>query len=307
MATFPREFTVMMREAISDLTLVEFNDVDKGDVSESLVGTVAESVTEDDISEPAPHKRLRTDEGGVKFATDNAIYAQKTITSMPPEILHAIAFYLTPPDLLALTRSTKLLRGTFMSRSSQHIWISAIANVHQLPPCPTGLAEPQYISLMYSKTCSECGSHTHRPMDACLRVRLCGRCRNLLIRGVDLTHPILILLPYELYSQPEHSGISYILKRDLDEIREILEDPQFEEDKAFLDWHPTRLREMEERFKHADGLEVFLQDMERERTRKQKEERKLNISPGRLVHAHELIALATVQRIWPMYGPSLGT
>ncbi|KAF8597363.1 hypothetical protein BDV93DRAFT_453056, partial [Ceratobasidium sp. AG-I] len=70
-----------------------------------------------------------------------------------------IASHLTPAELLFLARSSKFFRKMFMSRSSINTWRSAFGNVPGLPPCPPELCEPQYASLLFSKSCSVCVVH----------------------------------------------------------------------------------------------------------------------------------------------------
>ncbi|KAG8724209.1 hypothetical protein FRC09_020793 [Ceratobasidium sp. 395] len=73
---------------------------------------------------------------------------------LPSEVIGEIVKHLMPIDLLSLARSNKFLRGIFMSRTSQALWKATIRNVPSMPDCPSGLSEPEYISLLYTKICS---------------------------------------------------------------------------------------------------------------------------------------------------------
>ena len=63
---------------------------------------------------------------------------------------------LDPIDVLHMARTTKELRAILMSRSAVMIWREALGNISGLPPCPDDLNEPQWVDLVYGKSCQVC-------------------------------------------------------------------------------------------------------------------------------------------------------
>ncbi|KAL5478866.1 hypothetical protein ACEPAI_2143 [Sanghuangporus weigelae] len=61
--------------------------------------------------------------------------------SLPIDVIHEIATYLMPLDLLYLSRSNRSFYNVLMSKSSRPTWI-ACQNAIQMPPCPPNLNEP---------------------------------------------------------------------------------------------------------------------------------------------------------------------
>ena len=61
------------------------------------------------------------------------------------------AMYLTPKDLLHLSRLSKRFRSMFTSRSAIFIWKTAICNVDL--DCYEDINEIQFASLLYDKFC----------------------------------------------------------------------------------------------------------------------------------------------------------
>lgn len=55
---------------------------------------------------------------------------------------------------MSLSRASKLLRTTLMTRSAINLWRAAERNVEGLPPCPPDLSHPQYAVLLFFKNCS---------------------------------------------------------------------------------------------------------------------------------------------------------
>ncbi|CAE6477600.1 unnamed protein product [Rhizoctonia solani] len=87
------------------------------------------------------------------------------VLGLPLEIYTEITCYLSPIDIISLSRSTKLFRALLLQRSAAHIWRTDLQNVPGLPPCPNDLCEPQYAALLFTKHCSSCGETTLRSMD----------------------------------------------------------------------------------------------------------------------------------------------
>ncbi|KAB5591585.1 hypothetical protein CTheo_4974 [Ceratobasidium theobromae] len=81
----------------------------------------------------------------------------KLFAILPLELLIEVAKYLSPLDLLRLSRTV-------------------LRNVEGLPPCPKSLCEPQYAAMLFLDECSMCSRPTTNDMDAVLLVRLCDYC-----------------------------------------------------------------------------------------------------------------------------------
>ncbi|KIK03753.1 hypothetical protein K443DRAFT_5082 [Laccaria amethystina LaAM-08-1] len=79
--------------------------------------------------------------------------ALKHLTEAPLDVLFEIFGKLNPIDLLHLARTTKALRNILMRTSAKFIWKQALANINELPDCPTDLNEPQYTNLVFGKNC----------------------------------------------------------------------------------------------------------------------------------------------------------
>ncbi|KAG8794942.1 hypothetical protein FRC12_019732 [Ceratobasidium sp. 428] len=242
-------------------------------------------------------KRTRTAKTDAKPAVKWSRGDLNQLLNMSPDIFLEIARHLTPPDLLTLARSTKFFRAMFMSRSAAPIWQRAISNVVGLPTCPASLCAPQYVSLIYSKTCSECGARAMRRMDTRLHVRLCTACRTNLVEEMPTDDELYPMLPTSRDILPERAGICYCLTRDLQSLRVKISDlhhnnqPVSDEWKQFLQRdvkkrnkvrNPYQAQELQLRsaLKHAMCLDAFLDGMKGDRAseiQQLKDERKLDI------------------------------
>ncbi|EUC65680.1 hypothetical protein RSOL_450770 [Rhizoctonia solani AG-3 Rhs1AP] len=100
---------------------------------------------------------------------------------MPVEILTEIMNYLLPLDLLYLARTSKSLRNILMSQSSEPIWFRAARNLpFDFPTTPPiHLDIPYLVSMLFTRTCTECGSQTwvNSKCNPLLGVRLCVDCQ----------------------------------------------------------------------------------------------------------------------------------
>ena len=62
-------------------------------------------------------------------------------------------------DLLLMSRTNKVFRDALTDKSSRQVWIAAFDNIpaaKRPPPCPEGLAEIGYASLLYNSCCMVC-------------------------------------------------------------------------------------------------------------------------------------------------------
>ncbi|KAG8725326.1 hypothetical protein FRC09_002208 [Ceratobasidium sp. 395] len=121
-------------------------------------------------------KKARTTKAAAAGPKKRGKLSLAQFLDLPAEVIGEIVKHLVPADLLSLARSTKFLREIFMSRTSQALWKATIRNVPNMPDCPSGLCEPEYISLLHTKICSTCGAKALRPMDPYLLARLCSAC-----------------------------------------------------------------------------------------------------------------------------------
>ncbi|KAG8694987.1 hypothetical protein FRC09_009467, partial [Ceratobasidium sp. 395] len=275
--------------AKTDLLLTAIDLVDPEDPSSDeqlyeLVSAILgeQSPREENTMSPPGRKRTRVTRTERSSTIKLKKGDLKQILDMPLEVFNEIARYLTPPDLLALARSTKFFRAMFMSRSSAPIWQSAIDNVVGLPPCPPNMSAPHYTSLIYSRICSECGGRAMRRMDTRIRIRLCATCRNTpgSIDEMSTDEKRLLLVPTSRDILPERPDVHYYLRRDLQAFKEIIDDPRYKTQDVWDELIMNRRKELEERYQHAARLEEFLEDMEEDRAneiQELKEERKLSI------------------------------
>lgn len=213
----------------------------------------------------SPHKRARKTEITIQRAGNRSTTSLKRIFDLPPEIFHEVASHLTPTELLFLARSNKFFRNIFMSRSSINVWRSAFGNVPDLPPCPPDLCEPQYASLLFSKTCSECGARVLRRMDAQLHVRLCNSCREEMVHVFGVEFGLLHLLPMSPSIFPPKAGHVFVLKRDWEDLGRIIESRRSDSDADYKTWQVNRLKELQERDQHAIAVERYLDKVDAER------------------------------------------
>ncbi|KAG8927900.1 hypothetical protein FRC02_007618 [Tulasnella sp. 418] len=149
----------------------------------------------EDLCEPSTKKRkVVDDEKPSKIKrrrSRNDAKSQESlaqIMEMPMDVFVEIASYLSPVDLLALSRSSKRLRQILLSRSSRVIWRISLRQVLGLPECPSDLDEPVYASLMFDEHCWYCGKKSKR-VDYLIRMRSCSSCDHdgALLRAKDFT------------------------------------------------------------------------------------------------------------------------
>ncbi|KAF9480719.1 hypothetical protein BDN70DRAFT_598560 [Pholiota conissans] len=107
---------------------------------------------------------------------------------LPLDLTYEIAKYLGPFDLLTFVRLNKRFRTVFLRRPATTVWRQCIANA-SLPPCPTDMTEPQYVSFMLiaGAFCMACGLDRTLKSYPTLRLRLCRKCaKKNLINGLEV-------------------------------------------------------------------------------------------------------------------------
>ncbi|KAG6897861.1 hypothetical protein C0992_009999 [Termitomyces sp. T32_za158] len=80
--------------------------------------------------------------------------ALKDIVEMPLDILHEIFMYLTPVEVLSLSRMCKALRRILMTKTAEYVWKQARLNLDDFPDCPDDLNEPQFANFIFSSLCN---------------------------------------------------------------------------------------------------------------------------------------------------------
>ncbi|CAE6358899.1 unnamed protein product [Rhizoctonia solani] len=201
--------------------------------------------SEQEEHKPPPRKRQRTTSKPSKPVVRKKQVRGKQgglagLINMPIDIFTEVASYLLPGDILSLARSNKFFRNLLMDRSAIHIWHGAMRNVKALPPCPPGMSEPHYLSLLFSKTCSMCGAPARANMDPKLLVRLCGSCRNShLMLSTAVPFELLSLVVCSAHTAPakRKPGDLYVLRGDFKELlAEYEEKKRCKDDGALEAW-----------------------------------------------------------------------
>ncbi|KAI5886542.1 uncharacterized protein SCHCODRAFT_01164936, partial [Schizophyllum commune H4-8] len=100
------------------------------------------------------------------------------LTDMPLDILFEIFKLCNPVDILRLAQTCKALRGTLLLKSCKRIWEYTIKHYRTtVPPCHNGrLPLPQYINLLFTTNCFECGSDKGKYALWAFFERLCNKC-----------------------------------------------------------------------------------------------------------------------------------
>ena len=94
-----------------------------------------------------------------------------------------MASYMTPEDLLNLSRTSVGLRRILMSKSSKRVWVAARMMQEIIPPCPPDLNEPQYADLLFGKGCSVSERSRLKLDISLLRIQFCSTAR---VKDVDV-------------------------------------------------------------------------------------------------------------------------
>ncbi|KAF8596726.1 hypothetical protein BDV93DRAFT_50957 [Ceratobasidium sp. AG-I] len=177
---------------------------------------------------------------------------------MPLEIFTEIACHITPGDLIALIRCSKFFRTMLLCRSAILIWQRAAENVPGLPPCPTGMCEPQYAALMFSRHCTLCGATATAGPDPYLQVRLCPTCRKTsLVPATDQTHLVSRSYAIKLKGDGPYDAFhGCSLRHDIEEARQKSEE-LLKNQVAYRKWVVERGKALTQRYK-AMVLEEYI-------------------------------------------------
>ncbi|QRW15550.1 reticuline oxidase [Rhizoctonia solani] len=223
--------------------------------------------------QPPPRKRQRTITKPNKNAPRKKQVRGKQggladLINMPIDIFTEIAAHLLPIDIINLARSNKFFRSLLMHRTSIHIWNGAMKNIEGLPPCPPGMSEPRYLSLLFSKTCTKCGGPARGKMDPNLLVRLCGSCRGVHLMPLELVPSILMpMVHYSGSIAPlKRRSIGYTLCEDIsDLLAQYQEKKQASNADELEAWSNEMRKAVHNRQNQAQALRGFLVTLELER------------------------------------------
>ncbi|KAF9464012.1 hypothetical protein BDZ94DRAFT_532928 [Collybia nuda] len=129
----------------------------------------------------APAKRAKhASSSGSKGSPQKVTRGKKSLgllLDMPLDILFEILGMLAPKDLVNLTRTSKSLRQTLMTRNAITVWKTA-RNILGIPDCPSDFSEPKWAVLISGSTCQNCGAKSVHKVDFYLRRRVCTRCKK---------------------------------------------------------------------------------------------------------------------------------
>jgi hypothetical protein len=64
--------------------------------------------------------------------------------------------FLHPMDLIRLARTTKTVRSLVMAKSARVVWMSSLASIPDLPPCPEDMSECRWARLVFEPICHVC-------------------------------------------------------------------------------------------------------------------------------------------------------
>ncbi|KAG2020968.1 hypothetical protein CC2G_006248 [Coprinopsis cinerea AmutBmut pab1-1] len=131
-----------------------------------------------DLALGAPPSRAREPKEAPKAARgkNRSSRAYELFLWMPAEVLLEILGKVDPADLLQLARTSWGLRGILMSKRSSPIWKTSLASVEGLPPCPEDLDLPQWVELVFGKSCHFCHRNVRAKTVWELRFRGCTNC-----------------------------------------------------------------------------------------------------------------------------------
>ncbi|EUC53741.1 hypothetical protein RSOL_016740 [Rhizoctonia solani AG-3 Rhs1AP] len=215
-------------------------------------------------SQSAPKKRVKGRQGGLQG-----------IMKMPIEIFMEIAPYVNPGDLVSLIRTSKFFRGMLLDRSAVLVWQRSLNNVPDLPPCPTGMVEPQYAALMFTKNCTICGAQAvSSKLDPYLRVRLCRSCRDrelterspyFFYPGSGNTIPFTLLI--KKFRKSYHKNPAYLLRVQEQEYeRKKMEFISKGDNEGRNKWQKEQLAAWETQQKEGDGLLEYINSVAESRS-----------------------------------------
>ncbi|KAH7332971.1 hypothetical protein B0J17DRAFT_677073 [Rhizoctonia solani] len=252
--------------------------VDMADVQDDVGrdGNFEDDESDKEEQRPPPRKRQRVAPKPTQAMTRKKQIRGKQgrladLVNMPIDIFTEVASHLLPGDIISLSRANKFFRNLLIHRSAIHIWHSTMKNVQGLPPCPEGMSEPHFLALLFSKTCSMCGSPVRTNMDPFLLVKLCGPCRNTQLMPLISVSPVLIpLINYSRGIAPtkRRTAWAYVLRNDADDLTaQYNEKHESIDANALEEWVREKKESVAARRNRGLQIAEFLEDLERGRER----------------------------------------
>ncbi|CAE6402939.1 unnamed protein product [Rhizoctonia solani] len=207
------------------------------------------------------------------------------LMGMPDEILAEILLGAHPGDLLSLSQTCKLFRNTLMKESAVNIWKSAEGNVPHLPVYPwSDMTPPAYAALLFSKSCTSCGTPTLIEPDPYLLVRFCSSCREVDLveiskrdRDIKMFYKLVattnrIRLATKKERRSRGSGPrAYCLRQELESTRDAYQSLlRVGCNTALQRWKEEQQQEVQLRNQFALRLQKFMREANRDRTKESK-------------------------------------
>ncbi|CUA77991.1 E3 ubiquitin-protein ligase TRIM13 [Rhizoctonia solani] len=219
------------------------------------------SASKKEDQQSPPRKRQRASIKSTKVSTSKKLVQGKpgrlaVLMNMPTDVFAEIASHLWPVDIINLARLNKYFRNMLMTRSSIHIWHSAMRNVPGLPDCPAEMGEPRYLALVFLKTCTSCGEPVNTKVDVVLRVRLCEP-----VIPLNTVPPgIISLIPCSGKIAPANARA---LREDIPGLlAEYEKKKRLNNASAFQTWTAWKKVIISARLEHAQKLKEFFELME---------------------------------------------
>ncbi|KDR69738.1 hypothetical protein GALMADRAFT_145149 [Galerina marginata CBS 339.88] len=99
------------------------------------------------------------------------------LPAMPLDLLFEIIGFLTPKDIISVSRTNKLFRETLRSRNATTVWKAARGRLG-VPEPPSDMLEAAWAALLFGNVCQHCGARNIQQIDFLLRRRLCTTCKK---------------------------------------------------------------------------------------------------------------------------------
>ncbi|KAI5886551.1 uncharacterized protein SCHCODRAFT_02672718 [Schizophyllum commune H4-8] len=146
---------------------------------------------------------------------------------MPLDILFEIFKLVDPVDLLHLSHANKTLRSTLLRKSCKWIWEYSVKHYRTpIPPCMDDrLPLPQYINLLFTQNCFECGSSKGKHALWCFFDRVCSDCIHEKYMALDSSFTVSHSGVHTRYRMPGSNSRKLkrvVSRQEYDEVRQEL-------------------------------------------------------------------------------------
>ncbi|KIM49545.1 hypothetical protein M413DRAFT_438730 [Hebeloma cylindrosporum] len=190
------------------------------------------------------------------------------ILGLPRDAIYEIFSHLDPPDLINLSRTSKLLRKELLDPDITSVWKSSISNIPGLPERPDDLSYPRYAELVFGKACHFCGKqHAGVATSWTARVRACKACADVKFHAVSCDDR-----PYskELFSLlPTAPGYKYLGHPEGPDRLKVLMTAALALNQEFRDlevsargqWEADKIKEWRAIHAHADRCENWVSEV----------------------------------------------